>query len=211
MLATLYRDRNLEVVCKPPGLAVTPLPGSPPCVEMLTGGRAVHRLDVETSGLVVVAHSDAGVARAGQLFAERRVEKRYAAIGTLRPGSSLASSGTCTVPLGDWRRGRVQVGAGKPASTDWEVRWTEGGRRGVVAAPTTGRTHQIRAHLGTLGLPLDGDEAYGGVPGARLCLHAWAVRFPWPDAPGGRVEVCAPLPDLFGDPARWGDPWRDAG
>jgi 23S rRNA-/tRNA-specific pseudouridylate synthase len=210
VLATLYRDRHLEVVCKPPGLAVTPLPvgrgaGVPPCVEVLTGARAVHRIDVETSGLVVLAHTDEGAARAGRLFAEGRVEKAYAAVGSLRPGASLADAGTCSVPLGDWRRGRVQVGQGKPSRTDWEVRWREGGRCGVLARPRTGRTHQVRAHLGHLGLPLDGDEPYGGVPAARLLLHAWDLRFPWPEA-GGTLAVRAALPDAFGDPARWGEP-----
>ena len=206
MVVTLYRDRHLEVVCKPPGLAVTPIPASPSCVELLTGARAVHRLDVETSGLVVLAHTDEGAARAGRLFAEGRVEKSYAAMGTLRPGAVLSGQGTCTVPLGDWRRGRVQVGVGKPAVTVWAVRWSDGDRRGVVARPKTGRTHQIRAHLGSLGLPLDGDDPYGGIPAPRLCLHAWALRLPWPEA-GGVLEVCAPLPEVFGPADRWGAPW----
>ena len=205
MFATIYRDAHVEVVDKPHGIAVTPERDGRPCVETLTGLRAVHRIDRETSGLLVLARTDEGVRRLSEAFAQGRVEKRYAAVCLPFPGSTPATTdaGHCTVPIGDWQRGRVRVGQGRPARTNWAVVWREGAQVGVLATPRTGRTHQIRAHLCHLGAPIVGDEPYGAAPAARLLLHAWRIVLPWP-APRDRLALEAPLPAAFGPTERWG-------
>jgi 23S rRNA-/tRNA-specific pseudouridylate synthase len=196
----LYRDRHVCVVDKPAGLPVTLPRNGAPCMETLTGLRAAHRLDAETSGVLVLGASDEGLARAGNLFAQGRARKAYAAVVTPRPGASLAETGTCTLPIGDWQRGRVRVGHGRPATTDWRTVGRIGPRCALLVTPRTGRTHQIRAHLDALDAPIDGDEPYGGAPGPRLCLHAWRLELPWD---GGVLTLEAPLPAAF-DGFPWG-------
>lgn len=194
MFTPLYRDRHLCVVDKPAGIPVTPPRNGAPCIETLTGLRAAHRLDTETSGVLVLGVSDAGLARAGNLFAQGHARKVYAAMATLRPGAVLAESGTYTLPIGAWQRGRVRVGHGRPAVTDWRVVSASGARHALLLTPRTGRTHQLRAHLDALGAPLDGDEPYGGAPASRLCLHAWRLVIPWDD---GILSLESPLPPVF--------------
>jgi 23S rRNA-/tRNA-specific pseudouridylate synthase len=204
VFATIYRDPHVEVVDKPHGIAVTREPGGGECVESITGLRAAHRIDRETSGLVVLARTDEGARRLSAAFAEGRVVKEYAAICVPMTGSELtrAEAGTCEVPLGEWRRGRVAIGRGRPARTDWRVAWREGAHAGILASPRTGRTHQIRAHLCHLGAPIAGDEPYGAAPAPRLLLHAWRLVLPWP-GPRERLTLEAPLPEAFGPVARW--------
>jgi 23S rRNA-/tRNA-specific pseudouridylate synthase len=195
----LYRDRHLCVVDKPVGLPVTPPRNGGASVESRTGLRAAHRLDAETSGVLVLGASDEGLARAGTLFAEGAARKVYAAVVTPRPGVHLPDAGRCVLPIGDWQRGRVRVGRGRPATTDWQVIGRDGARCAMIVTPRTGRTHQIRAHLDALGAPIDGDTPYGGAPAARLHLHAWRLALPWE---GGTLQLEAPLPAVFD-----GFPW----
>jgi RluA family pseudouridine synthase len=199
VFVTLYRDRHLEVVDKPTGVPVIPARDGGGSIAGLTGLRVVHRLDTDTSGVLVLARSLAGQRLLSEAFAERRVEKEYAAVCV----GTLADNGTCDVPLGEWKRSRVRIGEGRDARTHWSVAWRHDGRIGVRARPVTGRTHQIRAHLCHLGAPIVGDEAYGGPMAPRLLLHALRIVLPWP-GPSDRLELHAPLPDGFGPegPAR---------
>jgi tRNA pseudouridine32 synthase / 23S rRNA pseudouridine746 synthase len=192
LIVTLYRDRHLEVLEKPAGIPVIPpRQGGPNLAEQL-GLMVCHRLDTETSGVLVMARSAAGHRVISQAFAEGRVEKEYAAVVV----GDLPDEGESDVPLGAWHRGRVAIGRGKPARTRWTVRWRKDGRAGVLVRPLTGRTHQIRAHLSHAGAPILGDEAYGGPPADRLYLHAWAVRLPWP-GPDDKLEIRSALPPAF--------------
>ncbi len=192
MLPVLYSDRHLVVFNKPAGLPTMPPRDGGPSVAQETGLWVCHRLDADTSGVLVMAQSATGQRSVNAAFAERRVEKGYLAVGE----GELADEGECTLPLGEWKRGRVQVGSGKAALTRWRVRGRQGRRLLIEAFPETGRTHQVRAHLAASGAPLLGDEAYGGPAGFPLALHAWWLRLPWP---GGtdRLLLSVPPPPAF--------------
>ncbi len=195
MWVSLYRDRHLEIVDKPIGVPVVPGRDGGPSIATQTALRVVHRLDVGTSGVLVLARTLAGQRLMSAAFAEGRVEKVYAAVCS----GKVADRGTCEVPLGEWKRSRVKIGEGRASRTDWEVRWRDERRIGVTAFPRTGRTHQVRAHLSHAGAPIVGDEDYGGPPSARIWLHAWRLTIPWP-GPNDRLELVSPLPEGFDPP-----------
>jgi 23S rRNA pseudouridine1911/1915/1917 synthase len=159
----------------------------------------VHRLDVGTSGLLLVAKDDRTHIALVRMLAARQIRREYLA---LVRGSPAHDRFGVEAPLGR-RRARVtlQRTAGVEAATDFEVLERLPGSTLVVARPRTGRTHQIRVHLASLGHPILGDRAYGGGgDDARLLglsrpfLHAWrlALRHPDTDEP---LEVEDPLPD----------------
>jgi tRNA pseudouridine32 synthase/23S rRNA pseudouridine746 synthase len=195
LIVTLYRDRHLEVLEKPAGIPVIPSRQGGGSLAGQTGLMVCHRLDTDTSGVLVMARSAAGHRVINQAFAEGRVGKVYAAVVV----GELPDTGESDVPLGVWHRGRVQIGKGKAARTKWTVAWRRDGRCGVLAEPLTGRTHQIRAHLSHAGAPILGDEAYGGPKADRLYLHAHVVRLPWP-GPHDVLEITSPIPPEFGWP-----------
>jgi tRNA pseudouridine32 synthase / 23S rRNA pseudouridine746 synthase len=199
MVPVLYRDSDLVVFDKPAGLPTSPPRDGGRSMEADTGLRACHRLDADTSGVLVMARSAAGQRGVSAAFAERRVEKGYLAVVS----GGIADEGVCELALGEWKRGRVQIGSGKAARTRWRVRARGEGRTLVEAFPETGRTHQVRAHLAASGAPLFGDEAYGGHAGFPLALHAWWLRLPWPQR-----EDCLLLSAL--PPAAFGATWGGA-
>ncbi len=194
----LYQDRHLTVFDKPAGLPSIPSRGGGPSLATETGLLVCHRLDAETTGVIVMARTTAGQRLVSAAFEARRVEKVYLAVCR----GVLADRGVCTIPLGEWKRGRVQIGQGRSAETAWTVRAREQGRLLVEARPRTGRTHQVRAHLAESGAPLLGDEAYGGESGHPLALHAWRLTLPWPGANDRLEFVAAPPPSLE---ASWGE------
>ncbi len=198
----LYQDRHLVVVDKPAGLPTIPPRGGGPNVAAEAGCLVCHRLDADTSGVLVLARSAAGQRLVSVAFETRRVRKGYLAIGR----GALADHGTCTLALGDWHRGRVQIGRGRAADTAWTVRDRRGADVLVEAFPRTGRTHQVRAHLAASGAPLLGDEAYGGPGGFPLALHAWWLELPWP-GPDDVLRLRAPIPAAFS--ASWGGALHD--
>jgi tRNA pseudouridine32 synthase/23S rRNA pseudouridine746 synthase len=189
----LYQDRHLVVFDKPAGQHVVPPRAGGPALSTETGLYVCHRLDVGTSGVLVMARSAGGHRRINEAFAERRVEKRYVAVVT---APTLPDSGEVDVPLGEWKRSRVVIGKGRDARSRYRVLWRTEGRVGVEVEPVTGRTHQVRAHLAWLGAPILGDEDYGGRPADRIYLHAWRLVLPWP-GPADRLELEAPLPPGF--------------
>jgi 23S rRNA pseudouridine1911/1915/1917 synthase len=221
-LTVRYEDDRLLVVAKPAGLVVHPGPGHPTGTlvnallgragtSLSAGGGAsdrpgiVHRLDKDTSGLLLVAKDDATHLALARDLAAHRIERRYLA---LVQGRLPAGEGTVDAPVGRHPRDRKRmavVPAGRPAVTHWRVLETFPAVQLAEATLETGRTHQVRVHLASLRHPLAGDRTYGADPtlAARLglprpFLHAWRLAFdhPWT---GTRVDLTEPLPpDLQG-------------
>jgi 23S rRNA pseudouridine1911/1915/1917 synthase len=220
-LEVLYEDEDLIVVDKPAGLVVHPGPGHlrgtlvnallHRCGDLAGIGGVlrpgiVHRLDRGTSGVLVAAkHDQAHLALADQ-FREHRVERVYLALARGTPGEA---SGRIERPIGrhhrDRKRMSVSTRAGRPALTAWSVRrrYPASGATLLEVRPETGRTHQIRVHLASTGLPIVGDTVYGRSRGkafaiTRPALHAAVLGFDHPRS-GERHRFEAPLPPDFAD------------
>jgi tRNA pseudouridine32 synthase/23S rRNA pseudouridine746 synthase len=187
----IYEDPAFLVVSKAPGLLSVPGrgPDKQDClihrVQMVyPEALSVHRLDMGTSGLLVVARGPAMHRELSMLFQERKVSKRYIAIVD---GQLAASSGEISLPLiCDWPnrpRQKVDHEIGKPSLTRYRLLnfdiTTNSSR--IELEPVTGRSHQLRVHLAELGHPILGDELYGSETSApRLLLHATMLSFPVP-------------------------------
>jgi len=211
----VLEDEHLLVVDKPAGLAVHPGAGEPrhTLVDVLRPhGLAagddperpgvVHRLDRDTSGLLVLARSDAAYRRLRELVRERALERRYLA---LVRGAPASRAGKIDAPLGRDRDDPTRISLDTPtpreAVTWFEVRETTRAHALLEVRLETGRMHQIRVHLAAISLPVAGDPVYG-VPNdlglGRQFLHAYRLAFPHP-LTGARVEAESPLPpDLAG-------------
>jgi|SRR5579862_924074 len=154
----------------------------------------VHRLDKDTSGVLLVARTDSAHRGLAAQFAGRTVEKVYLA---LVHGRVRADSGRVTKPIARDPVRRIRMTArldqGREALTDYRVRQRFDKFTFLEVRIGTGRTHQIRVHLASLGHPVVGDRLYGAPAAQRLFLHAWRIGFLSP-ATGERVEVEAPLP-----------------
>lgn len=211
-----YEDDSMLIVDKPAGLVVHPSAGhsSGTLVNALLGrardrgealgsiagvGRPgiVHRLDKETSGLIAVAKDDLAQASLMRQFGDRTIEKEYLALVRGEPSSHR---GRVEAPVGRDPRDRQRmavVAAGRDAVTSYEVLAVGGGYSLLSLHPVTGRTHQIRAHLTFLGLPIAGDLRYGGGPGPanllRQFLHAARLRLDRP-GDGARLHAWSGLP-----------------
>ncbi|WP_296667058.1 RluA family pseudouridine synthase [Demequina sp.] len=215
-LAVAYEDEDLLVVDKPVGVAAHPSPGwtGPTVVGALASagyrlaqhGPAerqgiVHRLDVGTSGLMVVARSDAAYTALKRAFKERTVEKIYHAVAQGHPDPT---AGTIDAPIGrhpssDWKFAVVE--GGRPSVTHYEVLEMFPAASLVEIHLETGRTHQIRVHMAAMRHPLAGDLTYGADPVlakrlglSRQWLHAQELAFEHPTR-GGEVRVTSTYPD----------------
>jgi 23S rRNA pseudouridine1911/1915/1917 synthase len=206
-----YEDEHLLVVDKPAGVVVHPGQGHAQgtLVQALAGRVAggpdparpgvVHRLDRDTSGVLVLARSEAAHAALSRLLRERRIAREYLALVEGRPP---ARTGTIEAPLGRDRRVRTRMSTDtddpRPAVTHFETEGTFPESTLLRVRLETGRTHQIRAHLLAIGHPVVGDPEYGGrlqLPGlGRQFLHSERIAF---DHPLQResVQVRAPLPE----------------
>ena len=147
-----------------------------------------HRLDRETSGLVLFTTEVATRAVVAQQFEQRRVHKQY--LCWIR-GKRLDSTWSVEAPLTE-RSGRVKVGPGKPSRTDFRLVRRQGEFCLLEARPVTGRKHQIRAHLAHLGLPILGDRLFGGEEASRLLLHAYRLSLSHPALGGDRMFTAEP-------------------
>jgi 23S rRNA pseudouridine1911/1915/1917 synthase len=213
-LTVLYEDEHLMVVSKPAGVPSHPTASrrTGTLVNMLlaratplstAGGEdrpgIVHRLDAGTSGAMVVAKDDQTHSALTDMFRRHAVERRYLALvrGTVKPDNFLIEA-----PL-DRRRARIRVDriTGREAATEIEVKERLDRATLVEARPKTGRTHQIRVHLSSVGHPILGDRAYGGggdeaqrLGLTRPFLHSWGIAFDHPIT-GERIELEDPLPE----------------
>ena len=209
-LRIVHRDEFLAIVEKPAGLVVHPAPShtGPTLVDQLAeilGGGAdperpgiVHRLDKDTSGLLVVARDDETHAALQQLVREREVERVYLA---LAGGRLTSRTGTIDAPIGRSARQRhrmaVSGAASRQARTHFTVLELLLRETYLEARLETGRTHQIRAHFAAIGHPLTGDPTYGGAARyglRRQFLHAHRLAFRHPRT-GEWLEFTSPLPD----------------
>ncbi|MBZ8138804.1 RNA pseudouridine synthase [Rubrivivax gelatinosus] len=190
----VHADDACLVLDKPPGLLAVPGRGPDKQDCLVVRARAhwpdaltVHRLDMATSGLIVYGRGPAAQRTLSIAFAERRVDKRYVAVVA---GLMAADDGEVDAPLVcDWpNRPRQMVchERGRPSLTRWRVlaRDAERGRTRVELEPVTGRTHQLRLHLATIGHPILGDDLYAPpelmAAAPRLLLHAQRLAFPHP-------------------------------
>ncbi|OQX19996.1 MAG: hypothetical protein BWK76_02735 [Desulfobulbaceae bacterium A2] len=216
----LYEDEALLVLSKPPGLVVHPACGhwqdtlahgllhrygELPGTDRLRPG-IVHRLDKDTSGVLLVARSAEALQALSRAFAQREVEKIYHAV-LLRSPATM--QGRVVAPIGRHPVHRQKMairppGSGRYAATGWQVLQTFAqGLCLVELRLETGRTHQIRVHMASLGCPVLGDTVYGGavpaglaLPELRLCLHASRLGLRHPLS-GEALSFHAPLwPDL---------------
>ena len=216
-LDVVYEDGDVIVVNKPAGMVVHPAPGHPDgtlvnallchCGASLSGvGGAlrpgiVHRIDRDTSGLIIAAKNDTAHQALAAQLQDHSLARTYEAVVT---GNLREDTGTVEAPIGrhhgDRKKMAVTDRGGKSAVTHWEVLERFPGFTYVRCRLETGRTHQIRVHMAYLGHPVYGDTVYGAkkpVPGLTgQCLHAVGLRFVHPRT-GESVELECPLNEEF--------------
>ncbi len=208
----IHRDAHVIAIDKPSGLAVQGGTRTRHHLDAMLDAlrydsterpRLVHRLDKDTSGVLLLARSAAAAARLAAAFRSKTARKVYwaAVAGVPRPSRGRIDLALAKVPGRVGERVGAAAGAGKKAVTLYRVVERAGRKTAwLVLEPLTGRTHQLRAHCTALGTPILGDGKYGGrdafLAGVgvsrKLHLHARAIRIPHPA--GGVLEVTAPLP-----------------
>ena len=215
-LDVVYEDDDVIVVNKPTGLVVHPAPGHPDgtlvnallhhCGDSLSGiggekrPGIVHRIDRDTSGLIIAAKNDAAHLALSAQLKDHSLSRTYECLVT---GNMKQDSGTVDAPIGRSsadRKKMAVVPTGRRAVTHWEVVARYPGVTHLRCRLETGRTHQIRVHMAYIGHPILGDTVYGAkkpVPGLTgQCLHAVGLRFIHPRT-GEPVELHCPLPPEF--------------
>ena len=215
-LDVVYEDDDVIVVNKPTGLVVHPAPGHPDgtlvnallhhCGDSLSGiggekrPGIVHRIDRDTSGLIIAAKNDAAHLALSAQLKDHSLSRTYECLVT---GNMKQDSGTVDAPIGRSsadRKKMAVVPTGRRAVTHWEVVARYPGVTHLRCRLETGRTHQIRVHMAHIGHPILGDTVYGAkkpVPGLTgQCLHATGLRFVHPRT-GEPVELHCPLPPEF--------------
>ncbi len=215
-LDVVYEDADVIVINKPSGMVVHPAPGHPDgtlvnallyhCAGTLSGiGGAlrpgiVHRIDRDTSGLIIAAKNDAAHQYLSAQLADHTLARTYECIvvGALREDRGTVDAPIARHPTD--RKRMAVVAGGREAVTHWEVIARYPGYTHVRCRLETGRTHQIRVHMAYIGHPILGDTVYGAkkeVPGLTgQCLHAVGLRFLHPRT-HEVVELSCPLPEEF--------------
>lgn len=215
-LDIIYQDSDIVIVNKPHGMVVHPAVGNEDrtLVNALLyhvkdlsgiGGEIrpgiVHRLDKDTSGLILIAKHDRSHMLMSEQFKARTMEKHYRAVAY---GNFSEESGLIDAPIGRHpidRKKMAIVPNGKPSQTEWAVLERMKGCTYLDVHLLTGRTHQIRVHMQSIGHPLLGDRIYApniktSVHIPRLMLHAYSLSFDHP-ATGERMTFTAPLPEKY--------------
>lgn len=215
-LETLYEDQDVAVVVKPCGMVVHPAAGNESgtlvnallyAMDDLSGiggvrrPGIVHRLDKDTSGLLMVAKNDAAHLSLSQQLHERTMEKHYLAVVE---GCMKETGGLIDLPIGRSQKDRKKMAIdpqGRPSQTEWRLMENLKNAALLDVHILTGRTHQIRVHMQSQHHPVAGDPIYGlknGVKVPRLMLHAWRLSFTHPRT-GERLHFTAPPPQAFAD------------
>ena len=216
-LDVVYEDGDVIVVNKPVGMVVHPAPGHPDgtlvnallyhCGTSLSGINGelrpgiVHRIDRDTSGLIIAAKNDRAHLALAEQLQDHTLARVYEAVAV---GGFREDAGTVDAPIGrhpvDRKKMAIDRQHGRPAVTHWAVLGRYPGYTHLECRLETGRTHQIRVHMASIGHPLLGDTVYGAKkpwPGlAGQCLHARRLKFIHPTT-GQPVELECPLPDWF--------------
>jgi 23S rRNA pseudouridine1911/1915/1917 synthase len=215
-LEIVYEDDDVIVVNKPKGLVVHPAPGHPDgtlvnallyhCGNSLSGiggelrPGIVHRIDRDTSGLIIAAKNDFAHQKLAAQLQDHTLARIYRCIVV---GNLREETGTVDAPIGRHpadRKKQAVIAGGRPAVTHWTVLERFPGFTYVECRLETGRTHQIRVHMAHIGHPILGDTVYGNkkpVPGLQgQCLHAVGLRFLHPRT-GKMVELTCQLPEEF--------------
>lgn len=224
-IQVVHEDEHVLVIDKPAGLVVHPAAGNwsgtllngllarDPQAAALPRAGIVHRLDKDTSGLMVVARTRVAMDALVRQIAAREVSRQYLALAH-RPWEG-ARTRTVDAPIGRDPRNRLRmavVEGGKPATTTFDLVESTGQGCWVRATLHTGRTHQIRVHMAHIGHPLVADALYGGAAAAglqRQALHAFRLAFEHP-VTGSALEFHAPLPaDLREALRAWGLRYND--
>lgn len=212
-LDILYQDEHLAVVVKPRGMLTHPAPGKMRGtlvnallhhIQDLSGIHGelrpgiVHRLDRDTSGLLVVAKHDEAHRRLADLFRDRKVKKRYLAFVS---GRLAQDHGLIDLPIGRHKHKRFCMAVrpeGKDARSEFRALRTYGDGTLVAVRIHTGRTHQIRVHMAHIGHPVVGDKMYGNKRDGRFpegfALHSWHLEFEHPFS-GQSMRFYQPLPE----------------
>ncbi|MCE7928220.1 MAG: RluA family pseudouridine synthase [Chloroflexi bacterium CFX7] len=211
----LYEDDDLVAVDKPPGLAVHGAPGdSGPSVAAWFTGRypddarafdverpgIVHRLDKDTSGVLLLARTPQAQTALSRAFEARKTRKAYLAICMGKPEHERAVVDAAIARHPGDRTRMAVTRQGRPARTEYQVLASDGERTLLLVTPESGRTHQIRVHLAAVGIPVANDRVYGRGGEGRQLLHAWQLTVPHPG--GGKLTITAPLPADFMDAVR---------
>lgn len=218
-LDIVFEDADVIVVNKPRGMVVHPAPGHPDgtlvnallyhCGDTLSGiggerrPGIVHRIDKDTSGLIIAAKNDAAHQALAAQLADRSLSRVYEAVVR---GRMREDAGTIDKPIGrhptDRKRMAVTAQNSRPAQTEWRVLARYNGYTHVECSLRTGRTHQIRVHMASVGHPLLGDFTYGAPSPEKglvgQCLHARRLKFVHPTT-GEHIELETPLPDYFAE------------
>ncbi len=216
----IHEDAALLALDKPSGLPVQTRNPDDRTLDSLLAAfaksngkrpRLVHRLDAQTSGLIVAAKTRPAAAFLSAAFAGRDIAKTYLAIASGQP--LTAAEGIIDIALARYRpkpelelmrAARPGDEAAQPAVTGWRVLASQGTSHLLLLTPQTGRMHQIRVHLSLAGRPILGDPYYGGAPSLkgepvqRLMLHALKLDLPYPDSKNGRrLHLVSPPPSDF--------------
>ncbi len=200
-LTTVYSDAWLVACDKPSGLLSVPGrgPEKAVCASSILSQRhgevlIVHRLDMDTSGLMIFARTKDAQRTLSMAFEKRIVSKQYEA---LVEGSPQSDEGTINAAIAKHslqRPLRHLDPAGREAITHWRTLERRDSVSRVLLSPKTGRSHQLRLHMASLGHPILGDVFYGdGTAHERLCLHAKSLAFPHPEN-GQTIQLECPVP-----------------
>jgi tRNA pseudouridine32 synthase/23S rRNA pseudouridine746 synthase len=209
-ITCLYEDASVLAFDKPAGMHSVPGKGEDKqdCLSarvqaLFPEARVVHRLDLDTSGIIVMARGAEAQRRINRSFEQREVDKRYVAVVQGCLTAPASDWGLIDLPIAlDWVNRPLHIvdaATGRPSQTHWHLLSVDqaANTSRVLLEPFTGRSHQLRVHLQALGHPMLGDRLYGGpiaTPRAtRLLLHATQIRLPHPDS-GAPLFIESPVP-----------------